>query len=136
VEIAAGQVVTVDFSLQGGSLPRQVRQGSLTTGDTGFHGRLVDGEGDPFAGAFALAYMSLEFHRMPDLTSAPANSAGYFTLYVPDPGRYCLAARNKTRGQPRAGEPYGTLGVGEEACREVRSGQVVDIGTIVLLPYK
>ena len=136
VLIEKDSVANVDFVLQGGAVPRQVREGSLTTGDTGFSGRLVDAEGKPFVGAFALAYRSSDFHRMPDLTSTPSDQDGSFILYVADPGRYCLAARSKTRGQPRAGEPYGILGSGENACRETSPGQLVDIGTIVLKPYR
>lgn len=136
VRVAAGQIGTVDFILQAGSVPRQVRQGSLVTGTTGFRGRLVDAEGRPFAGAFALAYRSTDFHRMPDLTSMPAAADGRFTLYVSDPGRYCLAARSQTRGQPRAGEPYGVLDNGEDPCLSVQEGEIIDVGTLVLKPHR
>lgn len=136
VKIEPEQVREIDFTLQGGAVPRQVRQGSLTTGDTGFTGRLVDAEDKPFSGAFALAYRSADFQRMPDYTSAPADANGRFTLYVPDPGEYCLAARTKTRGQPRAGEMYGTLGFGAEACRSVVTGEVIDIGRMILTPHR
>ncbi|NIQ93398.1 MAG: hypothetical protein GWN87_03715, partial [Desulfuromonadales bacterium] len=71
---------------------------------------------------FVLAYRSADFQRMPDLTSMPSDEEGRFVLYVPGPGRYCLAARSKTRGQPRTGEPYGTLGPGKDACRDVTAG--------------
>ena len=136
VQIEKDAVVKVDFTLQGGSVPRQVREGSLTTGDTGFRGQLLDAAGRPFAGAFALAYRTSDFHRMPDLTSTPADENGYFTLYVPDPGIYCLAARTKTRGQPRAGEPYGILGTKSDSCRQAVAGEIHDVGTIVLQPYR
>ena len=135
VRVEPGRVANIDFTLQGGTVPRQVRQGSLTTGDTGFRGTLVDGAGQPFTGAFALAYRTPDFHRMPDFTSTPADSSGAFILYVPEAGEYCLAARSKTRGQPRAGEPYGQLDRGGEACLAVAPGEVVDVGRIVLTPY-
>lgn len=136
VQVEEGKVALVDFTLQGGAVPRQVREGSLTTGDTGFSGRLVDAGGKPFAGAFVLAYRTIDFHRMPDLTSIPADKNGLFTLFVPKPDSFCLAARTRTRGQPRAGEPYGILGSGEEACRQAQAGEIIDIGTIVLKPYR
>jgi len=129
------KVKTVGFVLPGGAVPRQLRAGSLATGDTGFSGRLVDVEGKPLVGAFALAYRSSDFHRMPDLTSTPSDQEGRFTLYVPEASRYCLAARTGTRGQPRAGEPYGTLGEGEAACRDVAAGQILDVGTIELAAF-
>jgi len=136
VRIKTGAISSVDFVLQGGSVPRQLRQGSLATGTTGFSGRLVDTEGRPFAGAFALAYRTPDFHRMPDLTSMPATADGRFTLYVPDPGRYCLAARSQTRGQPRAGEPYGVLEIGDEPCLNIKAGEIIDVGNLVLRPYR
>ncbi len=136
VRVAEGAIRTIDFALQAGAVPRQVRTGSLAAGDTGFRGRLVDAQGRPMPGAFVLAYRDADFHRMPDLTSSPADDNGRFALYVGDVGRYCLAARTQTRGQPRAGEPYGTLGEGEGACRQAVAGEIRDIGTIVLAPYR
>ena len=136
VQVAKDSVTPIDFKLQSSAVPRQVRQGSLTSGETGFSGKLINADGEPFAGAFALAYLTADFHRMPDLTSTPAGEDGHFTLYVSVPGIYCLAARSKTRGQPRTGEPYGTLGQKDEACRQVSTGEIIDIGTIVLTPYR
>lgn len=126
---------TADFRLQAGTGQHQVRQGSLTSGDTGFSGTLIDAEGVSVEGAFVLAYRSADFRRMPDFTSLPAGADGRFVLYLPDSGRYCLAARTQTRGQPRDGEPYGTLGTDEESCRQVRRGQILDVGTIILRPH-
>lgn len=125
-----------DFQLQTGTGLHQVRQGSLTSGDTGFSGKLENRLGAPVEGAFVLAYRSADFRRMPDFTSLPAGVDGRFVLYVPDSGRYCLAARKQTRGQPRAGEPYGTLGRGEKSCRKVDRGEILDVGTIVLSPHR
>ena len=125
-----------DFLLQAGTGLHQVRQGSLTSGDTGFSGRLNNAEDRPVEGAFVLAYRSADFRRMPDFTSLPAGADGRFILYVPASGRYCLAARKQTRGQPRDGEPYGTLGAGDASCRQVNRGQILDIGTIILRPHR
>ena len=125
-----------DFRLQAGTGLHQVRQGSLTSGDTGFSGILDSAEGEPVEGAFVLAYRSADFRRMPDFTSLPAGSDGRFILYVPDSGRYCLAARKQTRGQPREGEPYGTLGTNDASCRQVERNQILDVGTIILRPHR
>ena len=133
VMVEEGKTALIDFTLQSGSVPRQVRKGSLTTGDTGFSGQLVDPDGRPFAGAIVLAYRTADFHRMPDLTSTPADEDGRFTLFVPESGSYCLAARTQTRGQPRAGEPYGVL---DDNCRTAVSGELLDVGTIILSPYR
>lgn len=136
LEIVAGRVDEINFLLQGGTLARQTRMGSLSGGDTGFTGRLVDIDGNPLPGALALAYQSTDFHRMPDWTSMPADGNGIFTLYLPAPGRYCLAARMSSRGQPKAGEPYGLLGPDNDGCRSVDAGEILDIGKIVLQPYR
>lgn len=135
VIIAPGEAVRVDFMLLGNVTPRQMRQGSLSSGDTGFTGRLLDPQDRPQAGAIAMAYRDTDFQRMPDYTSGPADSNGRFTLYVPEAGRFCLSARMKTRGQPLAGEPYGTLGRGDDSCRSVDAGTILDVGEIVLRPY-
>ena len=125
-----------NFLLQAGTGLHQVRQGSLTSGDTGFSGILKSVEGESVEGAFVLAYRSADFRRMPDFTSLPAGPDGRFVLYVPDSGRYCLAARKQTRGEPREGEPYGTLGEGEASCRQVNQKQILDVGTITLRPHR
>lgn len=135
VELQHGQVQVAEFALLGVTQPMLLKQGSLTSGDTGFTGRLVDEKGQPLAGAFVLAYSDRDFHRVPDHTSLAVGGDGVFTLYLPDSGLFCLAARTRTRGQPLEGEPYGLLGQGEEGCRQVQEGRIIDVGSIVLRPF-
>ncbi len=135
VVLTEQQVEKIDFRLQGVAHQMLLREGSLTAGDTGFRGRLVDVQGQPLAGAIALAYRDTDFRRMPDQTSAAVGSDGLFFLYLAQPGRYCLAARQRTRGQPIQGEPYGLLGKGEKACRVVEQGMIIDVGDIRLTPF-
>lgn len=135
VAVATGQALRVDFQLTAVSQPMLLRGGSLGSGDTGFRGRLLDAQGRAVSGAIALAYNDLDFQRMPEHTSAAVDETGQFSLYVPQPGRYCLAARQRTRGQPAQGELYGMLGAGEAACRKVAAGQIIDVGAIRLTPY-
>ncbi|NIR33019.1 MAG: hypothetical protein GWO11_00580 [Desulfuromonadales bacterium] len=136
VTVDAGETVTADFTLRSTARAPRMKAGSLIEGDTGFTGRLIDADGRPVPGAFALAYGDRDFHRMPEFTSLPANEYGRFTLYVPEAGTFCLAARSRTRGQPRAGEPYGLLNSDRGPCRSVAEGEVLDVGTVTLLPYK
>jgi hypothetical protein len=136
VEVVAGRTSRADFVLHGITQPMLLKEGSLASGDTGFTGRIIDTAGRPVDGAFALAYRDGDFRRMPDHTSAAAAEDGRFTLYLVEPGRFCLAARTRTRGQPVAGEPYGLLGEGEKGCRQVRKGEILDVGEIVLRPYR
>lgn len=133
--VSAGQTSRADFRLQGVAQPMLLKQGSLTAGDTGFTGRVVDRAGQPVAGAFALAYATADFRRMPDHTSPAVGEDGHFALFVPQGGRFCLAVRTKTRGQPMAGELYGVLGEGAAGCREITSGVILDVGDITVTPY-
>jgi hypothetical protein len=135
VTLEEGDVGRADFLLQQGRRPAFGHSGSLRSGDTGFIGRVTDAAGRPLAGLVVLGYRRPEFHGMPDFISAASGRDGRFVLYVPAGGRYCLAARAGTRGQPVAGEPYGRLGVGEEACRSVAAGELADVGTLVVTPF-
>lgn len=136
VTVKPGEVTTVDFVLKGVTQPMLMREGTLTSGDTGFTGLLVDGDGQPLPGAFVIAYPDTDFQRMPEATSPAVGDDGRFLLYVARPGQWCLAARTRTRGQPIAGEPYGLLGKQESGCRDTVPGQVLDVGKIRLTPYR
>lgn len=136
VTVVPGEVAAADFVLHTVAQPMLMREGTLTGGDTGFTGLLVDATGRPVTGAFALAYPDSDFRRMPEATSPAVGEDGRFTLYVERPGRWCLAARTRTRGQPVAGELYGVLDEAAGACRDISAGRVVDIGTIRLTPYQ
>jgi len=133
--IEEGDVRRADFLLLQGRRPALGRSGNLSSGDTGFTGRVTDAAGRPLAGLVVLAYRRPEFHGMPDFISAASDRNGRFVLYVPAGGRYCLAARAGTRGQPVAGELYGRLGVDEAACRSVAAGELADVGALVVSPF-
>ena len=138
IQVETGRISRSDFRLQGvqAGQPVLLRSGSLSQGKTGFTGRLVDSNGEPLPGAFALAYSDLDFRRMPDYTSAVVSSDGRFQLYLPGGARYCLAARTRTRGQPVAGEPYGLLDAGGDSCLATVENRLIDIGNIQLSPYQ
>ncbi|MCM2264791.1 MAG: carboxypeptidase-like regulatory domain-containing protein [Desulfuromonadales bacterium] len=136
VTVMPGRLATVDFALHMVAQPMLMREGTLTSGDTGFTGTLVDAAGHPLSGAFVIAYPDGDLKRMPEATSPAVGEDGHFTLYVNRPGRWCLAARTRTRGQPVAGELYGVLGEGAAGCREVSAGQMAEVGSIRLSPYR
>lgn len=135
VTVQAGMTSQADLVLRGVTQPMLLKVGSLSSGDTGFTGQIVDTTGNPVAGAIALAYRSPDYHRMPDYTAAATGVDGHFILYLPQGGSYCLAARTKTRGQPQEGEPYGLLAEGLEGCRSITQSEIRDVGTIILSPY-
>lgn len=136
VTVKPGEVTTVNFILQGVAQPMLMREGTLSSGDTGFSGLLVGPEGRPLPGAFVIAYPEADYQRMPEATSPAVGEDGLFHLYVERTGQWCLAARTRTRGQPVAGELYGLLGKEESGCRNAVSGQIIDVGTIQLTPYR
>lgn len=135
VTVRQGMTSHADLLLHTVTQPMLLREGSLSSGDTGFSGRIVDAAGQPVAGAITLAYRTLDQRRMPDFTAATTGEDGRFALYLPLGGKYCLAARTRTRGQPLDGELYGVLADGEEGCRTISRGEILDIGIIVLRPY-
>ena len=136
VTVEPGKVTRADFRLQTVTQPALMKEGTLTGGDTGFTGKLQDPKGNPVAGAFVLAYRGSDLHRMPDFVSPAADDQGHFSLFVPEGGKYCIAARAGIRGQPRTGELYGILGEGEKGCRIVGEGEVLDLGVLELSPYR
>jgi len=136
VRVEAGRIGRVDFRLQSLVKSMAMREMPLTSGTTGFAGRLVDGAGHPVGGAFVLAYRTGDFHRMPDFTSSPIAADGRFILYLPEAGAYCLVARTRTRGQPTSNELYGVWTSADGACPRVEQGQILELGPIVLKPYR
>ncbi len=136
IRVESGRSCRVDFQLQTMVQPMIMRESTLTSGSTGFTGRILNERGQPATGAFVLAYRDGDFHRMPDFTSLPVDTDGQFTLYLPEAGAYCLAARTKMRGQPVAGEPYGVLKSETGGCLRIENGQILEIGAIVLKPYR
>lgn len=136
VTVNATEVTVVNFTLQGIAQPMLMREGTLTSGDTGFSGLLVGSDDKPLPGAFVIAYPGEDFQRMPEATSPAVGDDGRFQLFVERPGQWCLAARTRTRGQPIAGEPYGKLAGDQSACREAVTGRMIDVGTIRLTPYR
>ena len=136
ISVEPGKTTLINFILQGIAQPMLMREGTLTSGETGFSGQLVDSDSRPLSGAFVIAYPDNDFQRMPEATSPAVGDDGRFQLFVKRPGQWCLAARTRTRGQPIAGEPYGKLGKAESGCRMAVTGKIIDIGTIRLIPYR
>lgn len=135
VRVKDGERIRVDFRLHSLGQRPILGDTTLTDGTTGVTGRLLDTQGSPAVGAFVLAYRDGNRHRMPDHTSLPAREDGRFTLYLPTAGNWCLAARTQTRGQPLPGEPYG-IPEANQGCPLIPEQTLLDIGTIVLNPYR
>lgn len=135
VTVVGGFSSRADILLQPLAAGRVLRAGSLSSGETGFRGRIVDGRSIPVAGAFALGYRDEHRNRPPDFNAPVTGEDGLFHLYLSQGGDYCIAARMKTRGQPRFDEPYGIPDGGENGCFSIETGQILDLGTLILRPF-
>lgn len=103
--------------------------------ETGIRGTLLDREGKPVMGGFAMAYTDPEMKRLPDYASTLSDEKGQFTIYLPKGGTFYLAARIHAWDMPAPGEPYGKYGGETAAAVKVESGQFVEKVTIEMLPF-
>lgn len=99
--------------------------------DTAIRGRIVNKEGEPVFGAFAMAYTDADLKRLPDYASTLSDNDGRFTIYLPKGGSYYLSARIQVYDMPRPGEPYGKL----ETPVMVEKGKSSDEVTITIEPF-
>jgi len=102
---------------------------------TGFRGRLVDPNGQPIMGGFAMAYSDPDMKRLPDFASTLSDREGHFTLYLPEGGTYYLAARVHAWDMPRPGEPYGIYGKEAPEAMAVATGSFSQELEIVMTPF-
>jgi len=101
---------------------------------TGFRGRLLDANGQPIMGGFAMAYRDPQMKRLPDYASTLSDRNGNFILYLPEGGTYYLAARVHAWDMPRPGEPYGIYGDPPQAM-SIETGSFVGQVDIVMTPF-
>jgi len=133
VALAEGEFRGLDFTLHQVGDQRTLAS-VLSAAPFAFSGRAVRGNGTPLEGALVLAYRQPDLHRRPDFAASPADREGRFTLYLPDPGPWCLVFRQSTRGQLRDGELHTLLGRESGACRLQASPQQ-DLGAVTLTPF-
>jgi hypothetical protein len=113
--VADGKLTQVDLRMARMKAPMFFKKDlSDTKTDTGIRGVLIDEQGKPVPGGFAIAYVNDNLQRLPDFASTLTNQNGEFTLYLPQGGTYYLAARIQAWDMPHQGELYGKYG-GENA---------------------
>ena len=103
--------------------------------DTGIRGVLVDQDGNPVMGGFAMAYADPEMKRLPDYASTLSDEEGHFTVYLPEGGTFYLAARIHAWDMPLTGEPYGKYGGSSAAPVKVTTGQFIEQLRIEMQPF-
>jgi len=133
VTLDQNQLKRLDFTLQQINSQRIIAS-TLTTAPFTVHGQAIDSDGQGLNGVMVLAYRQADLHRRPDYASSPAAADGTFTLYLPDPGPWCLVIRQHTRGQLRSGELHTLLGRENGAC-SLRATPQLDLGQIELSAY-
>ncbi|WP_020674843.1 carboxypeptidase-like regulatory domain-containing protein [Geopsychrobacter electrodiphilus] len=135
-QVASGKLTQVDLEMLQMRAPMFFKKNlSDTKTDTGIRGVLLDEQGNPLPGGFAIAYVDNNLQRLPDYASTLSNQKGEFTLYLPKGGSYFLAARIKAWDMPHKGEPYGKYG-GESALElKIKDNSFVEGIKIRLAPF-
>lgn len=102
---------------------------------TGIRGVLLDQAGKPVMGGFAMAYADPEMKRLPDFASTLSDEQGRFTIYLPEGGKFYLAARIHAWDMPVPGEPYGKYGGTEATPVTVATDRFVEGVKIEMAPF-
>lgn len=103
--------------------------------DTAISGRLMDTQGRPVAGGFAMAYRQADMKRQPDFASTLSDREGRFTLYLPEGGTFYLAARIHAWDMPQPGEPYGVVGRDTPRPLTLSKGETLPDVVIRMAPF-
>ncbi len=102
---------------------------------TGIRGTLIDAEGNPVPGSFAVAYTDADVKRLPDFASTLSDGEGSFVIYLPEGGDYYLGARVHAWDMPHPGELYGKYGDDTPTPVSVAKDEFVTDIKIVLTPF-
>lgn len=92
---------------------------------TAIEGTVVDGHGQPVAGAMAFAYATADMTGKPLFTSARTGKDGIFSLRVDKGGNYFVKIRNtNVGGHPVDGELVGAYGSDRPEPIGVKTGEI------------
>lgn len=131
-DVVAGKLAVVDLPLVVMNNPMFFKRDIASVeSDTAIRGRIIDKEGKPIFGAFAMAYNNADLKRLPDYVSTLSDNDGRFTIYLPKGGSYYLSARMQVYDMPHPGEPYGR----NETPVVVETGKSSDEVTIMVAPF-
>jgi hypothetical protein len=122
--VTVGPDRVVQLTLPMLEVPEKVeRLADSLFGQTSIHGRIVDGEGKPVAGARAILYSDPTMLNRPLYVSRPSDADGRFVLSFAEGGTYFLAARDTLGGTPQPGERYGRFAGSGDGSIQVVTGQ-------------
>jgi len=135
-EVAESKLTQVNLEMAQMKAPMFFKKNlAETRTDTGIRGVLIDQQGHPVPGGFAIAYTDKNLQRLPDFASTLTNQQGEFTLYLPQGGSYYLAARIHAWDMPREGELYGKLGGDNPLPLEIADKSFVEGVRIQMGPF-
>ena len=135
-KVAKGKLTLVDLEMARMKAPMFFKKDlAETRTDTGIRGVLIDTQGKPVPGGFAIAYTDDNLQRLPDFASTLTNQNGEYTLYLPKGGRYYLAARIHAWDMPREGELYGKHGGENPLAMQIEDNSFVEGVTIEMAPF-
>lgn len=134
-KVVEGRISVVDLGVVAMKAPMFFKKEVQRESNTGIHGRLIDRDGKPVPGGFAMAYSDPELKRLPDYASTLTDAEGRFTIYLPESGTFYLAARVNAWDMPREGEPYGIYGGDTPSAVVVKKGTFVEGVEIQLEPF-
>jgi hypothetical protein len=103
--------------------------------DTGVRGKLLNEDGEHVPGTYVIAYSNDDMQRLPDFASTLTDDEGNYTLFLPEGGRYWLAARFYAMKVPQEGEPFARYEGSNDHSVEVKSGEFLDGIDMILEPY-
>jgi hypothetical protein len=136
VKVEAGKFAIVDLPVVAMKAPMFFKTQVVDRETaTGIRGVLIDQDGKPVMGGFAMAYADPEMKRLPDYASTLSDEQGRFTIYLPEGGTFFLAARIHSWDMPTPGEPYGKYGGEKAAPVAVTTNQFVEGVRIEMAPF-
>ncbi len=135
-QVEAGKLTLVDLEMAQMKAPMFFKKDlAETITETGIRGVLIDEQGKPVPGGFAIAYTDHNLQRLPDFASTLTNQNGEFTLYLPEGGDYYLAARIHAWDMPRTGELYGKHGGENPIAMNVADKSFIEGVEIRMAPF-
>jgi len=125
-EVLPGAFTRVDLALEERRELMVSRTAPRADTGTGIRGRILDADGRPVAWVFAIAFATPDMKRVPDFTSAMTADDGRYVIRLPHGGRYWVGARQRIRGRPAPGEPFGLYRGSPDHAVEVPDGRYVE----------
>lgn len=136
VPVPRGETVRLkDLPLEpvdAGLRQERLERGKFESTGTAFTGRVVDQDGRPVAGVYAFAYRDSRMVGKPSFISAPSREDGVFTLYLTAAGTYYIGARSAFGGPLEPGEYVGTFEGRADHGAQIRQGQTLNLGDLVV----